>query len=83
VGSGFFGGVALASGTDTIEAERVVSQLEALGVGDFVLQSLDGLVAEFLDTAALDADDMIVVIAAVQFENRITAFEVMTYHQAG
>jgi len=48
----------------------------------FVLTSLDEVIAEFFDSATLDAYDVVVVFAAVQLENRVSTFEMMAFDQA-
>ena len=54
----------------------------ALGCRHF-LPLLDFFVEELLDATALQADDVIVMAALVQFEHSLAAFEMMAYQQAG
>ena len=54
-----------------VERERVAVQLEAALFGDRTLPLLDLGVVEFLDPAALQADQVIVVTALAQFEYRL------------
>jgi hypothetical protein len=55
----------LAIHADAVETERMIRQLKMFLVCYFVLAALDELVAEFFDSAALDAYDVIVMLAAV------------------
>ena len=50
--------------------------------GDFTLTRFDGIIAEFNDLAAIEADQVIVVMLLGQFEYRFTAFEIMTGNNA-
>lgn len=56
---------------------------EAAFFGDFYLASLDRRVEKFLYPSALQANQMVVMTALVEFENRFTAFEVMAHQEAG
>lgn len=47
----------------------MVGKGKILLFGDFGLKSFYGLILEFLDLAALDADHMIVVIALIELKN--------------
>ena len=49
--------------------------------GDRSLPVLDAVVREFLDPPAVDADDVVVVHAFVQFEDRRAALEMMPRHE--
>lgn len=60
----------------------MIRQLKMLLVCYFVLAALDELVAEFFDSPALDAYDVIMMLAAVQLEDRVSAFEMMAFDQA-
>ncbi len=59
----------------------MVGQVKALAAGDFHLQALDGRILEFLHAAALNTDDVIVVITTVEFEHRVAALEMVTDHE--
>ena len=72
----------LALGALRIQIERVVLNREAAFLGNGVLALFDFGIDEFLDLAALQADQMIVMGAFVQFENRLAGFEVVTLQQA-
>jgi hypothetical protein len=60
----------------------MIGQLEMFFIRDFVLPSLNEFVAELFDPAALDAHDVIVVLAAVQFEDRVSTLEMVALYQA-
>ena len=49
---------------------------------DLVLQRLDLLAVELDHLAGIDIDHVVVVLAAVQLVDRMTAFEVVLEHQA-
>lgn len=55
---------------------------EASLLGDLVLTALDLRIGELLDVAALHADQMIVMLAVVEFEYRLAGFEVVPFEQA-
>jgi hypothetical protein len=51
--------------------------------GDFTLARFDGIIAEFDHFAAVEANQVIVMMLLRQFENGFTAFEIMTGDDAG
>ena len=61
----------------------MVADLESKARRDLVLPLLDPFVHEFLDPAAVDADDVIVMVALIEFEHGRAALEVMPRHQPG
>ncbi len=61
----------------------MIADLETQSLRHRVLTLLDPTVHELFDLAAIDTDDVIVVCALVQFENRHAALEMMTGHEAG
>ena len=61
----------------------MIGQLEPLALSDLVLQTLDGLVLEFLNSAALHAHQMVVVVAPVQLKDGVATLEVVAHHQTG
>src|SRR5690606_17047211 len=61
----------------------MILEREAPGSGDLALQALDIGVEEFLDPAAAQADQVVVVVALVEFEDRLAGFEVAALEQAG
>jgi hypothetical protein len=65
-----------------VKVEGVLAHLEAALLGDLVLALLDLGVVELLDLAALQADQVVVVLALVQFEDRLAGLEVMPLQQA-
>lgn len=60
----------------------MLGDVEAAILGDLDLPLLDFSVIKLLDLAALHADQVIVVLAFVQFENRLARFKVVTFKQA-
>ena len=55
----------------------MIDQLIAFFSDDFALQALDILIIKLKDCARFGTHHMIMVIAASQFEYRVTAFKVM------
>lgn len=55
---------------------------EAALLGNAVLALLDFSVDELFDFAALQADQMIVVVAMIEFEYRLVAIEMVAHQQA-
>ena len=66
-----------------VDLQRVVVDGEAAFLGDAGLAFFDFGVEELLDLAALQADQMIVVVALVEFEHRLVAVEVVAHQQPG
>ncbi len=56
---------------------------ESAFLGDAVLPLLDFAVQEFLYLAALQADQVVVVVSLVEFKNRLVAVEVVAHQQSG
>ena len=73
---------AIAFSAVTVKVQAVVGQTDAVTRGDFTLARFDGVIAKFNDLAAVEADQVIVVLLLGQFEDRFTAFEVMTGNNA-
>src|SRR5690606_28746598 len=65
-----------------VQDHRVVVQLEAALTRHGLLPLLDGRVDELGHGAALDADDVVVVVAAVELEHGHAVLEVMARDQA-
>ena len=64
-----------------VQRQRVILQREAAILGDFLLALLDLGVEELLDTAALQADQVIVMVALVELEDRLAGLEVAAFEQ--
>lgn len=60
----------------------MIRQLKVSLLCDFFLKFLNDWVVEFFDSSALNANQMVVMVAAVELENRIGPFEVMTNDQS-
>jgi hypothetical protein len=60
----------------------MLGEFKVQALGDLLLPLLDELVGELLDLSAPDADQVVMVIAAIQLEDRIAAFEMMPFHEA-
>jgi hypothetical protein len=69
--------------TDAVKAKRVISQYKVLFPGNFILQYFNRFLLKLLYLSTLDADEMVMMVSLVQFENRSTPLEMMTYNQAG
>jgi len=67
----------------SVEIERVFLDGESAFGGDAVLPALDFRIVEFLDTPAVDADQMVVVTAAVDLEDGFAGLEEMALQQPG
>src|SRR5687767_10540910 len=61
--------------------QRMVLDAEAAGVSDFDLALFDIRVVELFDVAALDADDVVVMTALLELEDRFSGLEMMTDQQ--
>ena len=79
---GMFIFAAVSIGAMAIQIEAVVSKTNAMAGGDFTLARFDGIIAEFNHFTAVKADKVIVMMLLSQFENRLTAFKVMTRYDA-
>ena len=53
-------------------------KLESEALGDFILTLFDLTIDEFLDSSALQADQMIVVIAVIQLKSGIVCVKMVT-----
>ncbi len=65
-----------------VEDHRVVMDLEAQLLGDGLLPLLDARIHELLHLAAVDAHDVVVVVATVQLEHRHAVLEMVARDQA-
>lgn len=61
----------------------MIGDLVTLGGCDLLLALLDLLIHELIHSSAFHAYDVVMMIALVQFEHRVTALEMMTCDQAG
>ena len=67
--------------TFAVETERMVVQVEAMFFGDGALTAFNGLVVEFFDTAAFDADEMVMMVAGGFFEDGLAGVKVVSFDQ--
>ena len=65
----------LAFAAHAVHIKRMVNDAVAVFFRDFVLQGFDFGIVEFRYLAALHADNMVVVVAFVQFVNRFAGFK--------
>jgi len=66
-----------------IEAERVVGNGKTLGGGHGVLTLLDLGVVKLFHFAAVQAHQMVVVLACIEFKNRLAAFKMAATQDLG
>src|SRR3989338_1444309 len=69
--------------TIRIDMKRMVVNGEAAFAGDLFLARLDGRIVELLDMAALQTNDVVVVLALIEFEHRFAALEIVARQQPG
>jgi hypothetical protein len=60
----------------------VIDEFETVLFGDLVLQALDFVAGEFDDVARFDTDHVVVVLAIIEFEDRVPALEIVACDQA-
>jgi hypothetical protein len=61
----------------------VICQFKISEFCDLGLKFFNRRILKFFDLAALHTDQMVVVVPAVKFEDRIAAFKVVAHDQAG
>lgn len=67
---------------DAIKAEDMIGHVESPGLGDFLLASFDVIIAEFFHPATAHAYDVIMMVAMIQFKDRLVALEVVPFDQS-
>ena len=72
---------ALPATTVPVKRKRVILEFEALVGSDFLLALLDVGVVELLDPAALQADQVIVVLAFIDLEDGLARLEIAALEQ--
>jgi hypothetical protein len=72
----------LVLGTVAIQREGMLGDMEAAFSRDLLLALLDFRVIELFDLAAFKADQVVVMRAFIQFENRLARLEMITVEQA-
>lgn len=65
-----------------VHDEIVLDEAITQGLRFFVLPAFDGFVFELIDSAAFDANNVVVVVAAFQFEYGVAAFEMVAGDEA-
>lgn len=73
----------LTAGADAVDNQRVFLDPEAVFSGNGALPLLDHGIDELDDFAALDADQMVMVTTAIQFENGLAPFKMAPTNQSG
>jgi len=66
-----------------IEYQRVIADFIPQPLGDGLLALFDAAVHELFDRATVHTDDVIVMRAMIELENRDAAFEMMSGYEAG
>lgn len=61
----------------------MIDDFKVFALGDFVLAFFDAGVEEFFDFAAVQADDVVVVVAAIDFVNGFVRLEMVAQQQSG
>lgn len=79
---GVFIFAAVAIGAVTVQIEAVVGQADAVARGDFTLTRFNRIITEFDHFAAIEANQVIVMMLLRQLENGFTAFKVVTSDDA-
>lgn len=75
--------LAVTVGAVAIQVEAVVGQADVVRLGDVALTLLDHLVGELDHLAAVQADQMVVMLLSRQLEHRLAPFEVVTGDDTG
>ena len=70
-------------GTPRVQAQRMVRDSEALGLGDRLLAAFDLGVVKLFDLAAIKANEVVVVLAFVELVNRFAALKLAATQNAG
>jgi len=67
--------------TDAVDIEAVIGDLVTGLGGDGALALFDGFIHELIHPAAFHADDMVMMRAFVEFEDRMATFKMVSGHQ--
>ena len=70
-------------GTPCVQTQRMVCDGEPLSLGDGLLAVFDFGVVKLLDLTAVKADNMIVVLAFVEFIDRLAALKLAATQNTG
>ena len=66
-----------------IQVEGVILNCEPPLFGNLILSALDFRIVELFNPAAVDAHQMVMMVAAIDFEYRFPGFEKMPFQQPG
>ena len=69
--------------TPRIQTQSVVRDGESLGLGDRLLAVFDFGVVKLFDLAAVKANEVVMVLAFVEFVDRLAAFKLAAAQNAG
>ena len=65
----------------SIENQPMFGQFKAKPLGDQPLPLFDVFIAKFLDSPTVQTQDVVMVLALIKFEYRLTALEIMAFDQ--
>lgn len=74
---------AVAFRTVSVQVQAVVGQTNTVPCGNFTLARFDGIITKFDHFAAVEANQVIVMMLLRQFKNGFTAFKIMTGDDTG
>ncbi len=66
-------------GTVCIDIERMIANAESVFDRYFFLPRFYGRIVKFLQMAALHAHDVVMVLALIEFEDRLPAFKAVSH----
>ena len=66
-----------------VQAQRMIRDSEALGLGDRLLAVFDLGIVKLFDLAAVKANEVIMVLAFVEFIHRFAAFKLAAAQNTG
>lgn len=65
-----------------VKNQRMIVNIETVVAGNLILARLDGFVHEFFYPPAIDAHDVVMVPAIIEFKHRVATFEIVSPHEA-
>jgi hypothetical protein len=72
----------LAFTANAVKAQGVIGECEMLLFGYFLLEHFNGFILKLLDTATLNTNEMVVMIAPINLKNRVSPLKVVADHEA-